>query len=133
MRLVFSCLFMLLVFGCNGSGKDREELQSIAVKRQQALLHKDIKLYLSIISRNYLDKGVEFAAKKKELEANFSAFDRIDYRSDGITVNISGSRATISGNYGLKVFVKGKELRLAGKEELRLEKEPGGWKITGGL
>ena len=105
----------------------------MAVKRQQALLHKDVNLYLSIISRHYQDKGVDFTAKKKELESNFAVFDRIDYRSDGIAIDVTGGRATISGNYGLKVFIKGKELKLAGKEELRLVKESGGWKIVGGL
>jgi hypothetical protein len=119
--------------GCSGSDADKQALKAVSLQRQQALRSKDINLYLSILSREYQDKNQDFAAKKKELEANFAAFDQIDYRSDGITIEIKGNQAIISGTYGLKVVIKGKVLKLEGKEEVRLKKERGGWKIVGGV
>jgi hypothetical protein len=133
MRSFLSCLAVVLILGCSGSDADKQALKAVSLQRQQALRSKDINLYLSILSREYQDKNQDFAAKKKELEANFAAFDQIDYRSDGITIEIKGNQAIISGTYGLKVVIKGKVLKLEGKEEVRLKKERGGWKIVGGV
>lgn len=133
MRAILSCLIVVLLIGCDGQSADRQALHSVAIQRQQALRNKDINLYLTLLSHQYLDKGQDFTAKKKELESNFVLFDRIDYRSDGFTIDIKGDRADISGAYGLKVVIRGKSLKLEGKETLRLKKEPGGWKIVAGL
>ncbi len=133
MRHFLSGLVVVLMFACTGQSADRQALQSVAIQRQQALRNKDLNLYLTLLSRDYQDKGRDFAAKKKELESNFALFDRIEYRSDGYTIVINGDRATISGSYGLEVVIGGKTLKFAGKETLRLKKEPGGWKIVAGL
>jgi uncharacterized protein DUF4440 len=133
MRSLLSCLAVVLILGCSGSNPDKQALKTVSLQRQQALRTKDINLYLSILSREYQDKNQDFAAKKKELEANFAAFDQIDYRSDNLTIEIKGNQASISGTYGLKVVIKGKVLKLEGKEEVRLRKERGGWKIVGGV
>ncbi|WP_198134498.1 nuclear transport factor 2 family protein [Geotalea uraniireducens] len=123
----------MLMIGCDGQSADRQALHSVALQRQQALRNKDINLYLTLLSHDYLDKGQDFTAKKKELESNFALFDQIDYRSDGFTIDIKGNSADISGTYGLKVVIRGKTLKLEGKETLRLKKEFGGWKIVAGL
>jgi len=123
----------MLMIGCDGQSADRQALHSVALQRQQALRNKDINLYLTLLSHDYLDKGQDFTAKKKELESNFALFDQIDYRSDGFTIDIKGNSADISGTYGLKVVIRGKTLKLEGKETLRLKKESGGWKIVAGL
>lgn len=132
MRILF-CLLLLAIAGCNGSAADREAVIAVAVKRQQALNNKDISLYSSLLSRDYHDKGKNFSAKKNELQATFNAFDRIDYRFSDSRVEIKGDRATFSGDYVLRITTKGKELNLEGKELILLKKEPGGWKIIGGL
>ncbi|ABQ28150.1 hypothetical protein Gura_4006 [Geotalea uraniireducens Rf4] len=133
MRVILSCLIFMLMIGCDGQSADRQALHSVALQRQQALRNKDINLYLTLLSHDYLDKGQDFTAKKKELESNFALFDQIDYRSDGFTIDIKGNSADISGTYGLKVVIRGKTLKLEGKETLRLKKEFGGWKIVAGL
>lgn len=133
MRIILSCLIFMLMIGCDGQSADRQALHSVALQRQQALRNKDINLYLTLLSHDYLDKGQDFTAKKKELESNFALFDQIDYRSDGFTIDIKGGSADISGTYGLKVVIRGKTLKLEGKETLRLKKESGGWKIVAGL
>ena len=132
MRILI-CLLVLVVAGCNGSTADREAIIAVAVKRQQALKNKDISLYSSLLSRDYQDKGKNFPAKKEELQATLNAFDRIDYRFSNPRVEIKGGRAILSGDFMLRITTKGKELNLEGKELLQLKKEPGGWKIIGGL
>ncbi|KAF0219534.1 MAG: hypothetical protein FD174_1994 [Geobacteraceae bacterium] len=131
-RAVF-CLLILIIAGCGGSEADRQAVTAVAVKRQQALNSKDIALYISLLSGDYQDKGKNLAAKKAELEATFNAFDRLDYRFSDPRVDIKGDRATISGDYVLRVTTKGKDLSLEGKEHILLKKEHGGWKIIGGL
>lgn len=104
------------------------------IQRQQALHHKDISSYLSLISPDYRDKGQDLTAKKNELTANFASLERIEYRSDGYDILIDGNGATVSGTYRLKIVKKGQVLDLEGKESLRLRKEAGGgWLIVGGL
>lgn len=130
-RLVTS-LLLLVLLGCSDTA-DRKALESVAVKRQQALTTKDLGLYISLISPAYQDKGKDFTAKRQELAATLKAFDRIDYRSYDRRIEIRGETATIAGSYGLKVTTQGKSLELTGKEELHLQKGPDGWKIVGGL
>ena len=124
---------LLLIFGCSAGSADREAVEAVAIKRQQALTTKDITLYLSILSPAYNDKGKNYAAEKKELEENFRSFDRIDYRSLDRHIEVSGDRATISGTYRLTIRNRGNEINLEGVEHLRLAREADGWKIVGGL
>lgn len=126
-------LLMVFACGCSGSAGDRQAITTVATKRQQALNTKDIALYATLLSRDYRDKGENFATKKEKLATTFAAFDRLDYRMSDMRVEIKGGEATVSGNFVLRVTHKGKNLNLEGKENLRLKKENGGWKIIGGL
>jgi hypothetical protein len=133
MRLVVTLLvFLSLLPGCSNR-LDRDAVMAVAIKRQQALTTKDINLYLTLLSPHYQDKGLDYAAKSRELKETLSSFDRIDYRSHDRRVEVKGDRATVTGSYGLRVMMRGKEVELEGKEELRLLKEAGEWKIVGGL
>lgn len=124
---------LFLCGGCGPSTADLKAVEAVAAGRQQALNRKDIALYLSLISPAYNDKNKDFSAEKRELEASFTAFDRIAYRPAGRSIDISGAQATISGTYRLTVTIKGKELELEGEEHIRLAKGTDGWKIIGGL
>jgi hypothetical protein len=123
------CLFL----GCAGPTTDRLAVEAVAAKRQQALNRKDIALYLSIISPAYNDKGKDYAAKARELEASFRTFDRIEYHSLDRKIEIGGAQATVSGTYRMTVVRRGKELSLEGVERIRLAKGADGWRIVGGL
>lgn len=126
-------LLLLLTAGCSLPNGDRAAVEAVAEKRSRALSGKDLNLYHSLLSRDYRDKGKDFAAKSAELAEEFRAFDRIAYRPLNRRVEVRRERATITGDYALKVAIRGKTLELAGREEIRLRKEPGGWKIVGGL
>ena len=128
-------LTLLLPFshGCTRSSDDRQAIEKVVITRQQALTAKDIRLYLSIISPAYNDKGKDYAAEARELEANFRAFERIGYCSLDRKIEIDGQRATVSGTYRITIVRKGQELSLEGSERIRLAKGADGWKIVGGL
>lgn len=124
---------MLFIAGCVVDGNDQAAVEAVLIQRQQALCNKDLEAYLSILSRNYLDNNQNFADKRKELESNFALFDKLDYRSDGLEVRIMDRQATVSGHYGLKITIRGREMKLEGEEKLLLRKESGCWKIVAGL
>ncbi|HEY6007645.1 MAG TPA: nuclear transport factor 2 family protein [Geobacteraceae bacterium] len=130
---LFTFFLVLLSFGCTAAPADRKAVETVAVKRQQALSNKDLPLYLSLISPAYNDKGKDYAAKTRELAASFRSFERLDYRSLDRKIEVSGRLATISGTYRITIVRKGKELNLEGVERIRLAKEADGWKIVGGL
>ena len=130
----FSLLFLLLfLLSACSSKSDRDAVLAVAVERQQALTSRDIHRYLPLLSPHYQDKGRDYAAKARELTDILTSFDRIDYRSLDRRVEVHGDRATVTGSYELRVVRQGKEMALAGKEELQLRKEGGKWKIVGGL
>ncbi len=133
LSLLLVLLSLILTLGCSATAVDRQAVEAVAIKRQQALVNRDITLYLSIISLAYNDKGKDFATEKKELEANFRAYDRIGYRSIERRIEVSGTTATVSGKYRLTITSRGNEISLEGEERLRLAKEVDGWKIIGGL
>jgi len=122
-----------LVAGCTRSTAERQEIERVAELRSQALTTKNLDLYVSLISRNYQDKGKDFTAKKQELANTFHSFDRVEYRSWNRDIRINGDQATISADYDLRITVKGSPLALSGRETLVLRREAGGWKIVGGL
>ena len=133
MHRFFLLVFLLISLSACSSKSDRDAVLAVAVERQQALTSRDINRYLPLISQQYQDKGRDYAAKTLELKDILTSFDRIDYRSLDRRVDVHGDRATVTGSYELRVMGKGKEMELAGKEELQLRKEEGGWKIVGGL
>lgn len=133
MQRFFLLLFLLIFLSACSDTSDRDAVLAVAVKRQQALTSRDIHLYLPLISPHYQDKGRDHAAKARELTDILASFDKIDYRSLDRRVEVQGDSATVTGSYELRVTGKGKDMELAGKEELRLRKEAGVWKIVGGL
>lgn len=133
MQRFFLLLLLLIFLSACSDTSDRDAVLAVAVKRQQALTSRDINLYLPLISPHYQDKGRDQAAKARELTDILASFERIDYRSLDRRVEVQSDSATVTGSYELRVMQKGKEMELAGKEELRLRKEAGVWKIVGGL
>ena len=126
-------LVFIIALGITGCGADRKAVEELMSKRAQALNSRDVKLYQSLISRNYQDKGKDFAGKSAEITSTFASFEQIAYRSLDRRITISNSDAKVTGSYTMKVTVKGRPLELGGTEIIRLTKESDGWKITGGI
>lgn len=101
--------------------------------RSQALNGRNLQLYLTTISQQYNDRGRDFAAMRDSLEASFKVFDSVSYQAGEQKVAVSGGKAEVSGEYRMRVVIRGKGMSLDGRERIRLAKEAGGWKIIAGL
>lgn len=127
-------LAILALAGCTaGAPQERDAVAAVDRARGEALNRRDLDGYLRLLSRDYRDGAKDFAAVRGQLERTFAACERISYRPLGRTYTVSGATAVIAGDYLLKVTRGGQPLELAGREELRLRREPGGWKLVGGL
>lgn len=132
-RRAIGWLLLVLVCGCNASQAERSAVAAVAAARCQALTSHDLPGYLTLVSPAYSDKGLDYSAKVRQLASTFQGFPRINFRIDQQKITISGNAALIEETYTLRTTVKGEEMTLRGEETLRLRKEPGGWKIVGGL
>lgn len=123
-------MVLLCLAGCS---TERGAVEEVMKLREKALATADARLYTSLLSPSYRDKGKDFAAERAELEGMIRGFGPVSYRSLDRTVTVSGATATVAGRYALKVTFRGRPMELAGEETLHLRREAGGWKIVGGL
>lgn len=132
LAVVILCL-LLSVTACTQAQPEREHILRVMRLRAQALNARDLALYLSLISPAYNDGGKTFAGLRDGLEAGFKTYDTVSYRAEEQKVEIRGQRAEVTGGYCMKVVIRGHEMALEGRERITLAREPGGWKIVGGL
>lgn len=133
LRRLLLAISILAALGCSPSGSEKRAIETVAEKRVKALNSMDLNLYLSVLSRAYSDKGKDYKEISADLERNFRTLDRIDYRQSDRRIAAKGDTATVSAAYELRINMKGNPIELSGKENLRLKKEAGAWKIVGGL
>lgn len=126
---------MVLIFaaGCGSTGRESNEIVQTLSTRAEALNTRDADRYLSVISRNYNDKGTDFGQLSEKQRNNFKKFERIRYEADKPSITVTGTSAASVGRYRMKVVVQGKEVVFNGTEQLKLVKEPEGWKIIAGI
>jgi len=129
----FWLLLVLALAGCSASSSERQAVEQVLNHRQQALDSKDISRYKTLLSRNYQDKGKDYAAKVAELAALFTTFERIEARFFDRRVELTRDSAVVAEQYALRVTRPGKSFTFAGKQSLTLRKEADGWKIVAGL
>jgi hypothetical protein len=123
----------LLLLGCTTAEPDQQAIRDLLAERQQALNARNLERYVAILSPGYRDKGLDYAGKRTELAQTLASWDEINFTADPYRITIQGSSARAKGTYRLRVARSGKKLELGGEEELRLAREAGTWKITGGL
>jgi len=123
------CLSALTACGAS----ERRDVEKVLNVRAESLAAGDAVRYLTVISRTYQDKGKDFAAKRSELEASLKPPYGVSYRALNRVITIDGDHATATGSYLMKISRTGNPLELVGEEAIRLRREPGGWKIVGGL
>lgn len=112
---------------------DEHAIRSLLAERQQALTSRDLPRYRALLSRSYRDQKLDYGAKTAELARTLANWDNIDYQADPPQITISGNSASAATHYRLRVRKQGKTLLMEGEENLRLQREPEGWKIIGGL
>lgn len=126
-------LFAAIAAACADTATEQDKVRQLLMVRSQALNNRNLQLYLTTISAQYSDHGRDFAAMRDSLEASFKVFERVSYQAGEQKVEIQGPKAEVSGEYRMKVVIRGREMSLDGKEHIRLAKEAGGWKIIAGL
>lgn len=130
MRPLLPLLLALALAGCSTESRTVEEVMRL---REQALATADARLYASLISPGYREKGLDCRAKRAELAKTLSDFGPVSYRSLSRTVTVNHDAATVTGRYAMKVTAKGAPLEITGVETIRLRREADGWKIVGGI
>ncbi|TWJ33009.1 nuclear transport factor 2 family protein [Geobacter argillaceus] len=130
-RLIAVALFILAA--CNDGSADRKAVSLVATGRYQALTTRNVGLYLTLISRTYHDKEKDYNGKARELADTLVNSDGFAYRGTIEEIDVTGDHAVVRGAYTMRVRIKGQTLALQGKETIRLQREAGGWRITGGL
>jgi len=130
-RLFATALFSLAA--CSNSSADREAVSLVATGRYQALAARNVGLYLTLLSRNYRDNGKDYNKKAGELADTLVNSDGLAYQGAIEEIDVTGDHAVVRGSYTMRVRIKGQTLALQGEDTIRLQRETGGWRITGGL
>ena len=131
--LLIICLTLIPASGCSDTVRDNSDILHTLSTRAEALNSQNLGQYLSVVSPHYSDKGKNFTQLAESQKSNFKKFERISYEADRPTITVTGSSAVSVGSYRIKAVMQGKEVALAGTEQMRLVKEPGGWKIIEGI
>ena len=127
-------LYLLLLAGCShNTGADETAIRQVAELRRQAIIARDPARYRPLISPAYNDRGKNASAKLAELTAALMVQEVADFRASDVTITVTGDQAVLHDRYRLTVVSKGTRYDFQGEETLRLRKEAGGWKISGGL
>ncbi len=130
-RLFAAALFSLAA--CSNSSADREAVSLVATGRYQALAARNVGLYLTLLSRDYRDNGKDYNEKARELADTLVNSEGLAYQGMIEEVDVTGDRAVVRGSYTIRARIKGQTLALQGEDTIRLQRETGGWRITGGL
>lgn len=130
-RLFAVALFVLAA--CSNGTADREAVSLVAASRYQALATRNVGLYLTLLSRNYHDKGKDYDRKARELADSLVNSDGFACQGSIEEIDVTGDHAVVRGAYTMRVRIKGQQLALQGNETILLQREAGGWRITGGL
>ncbi len=127
------CAVALLLAACGRGDADRAAVAAVASTRHQALASRNIGLYLTLISPRYNDNGKGHDDKARELAETIVNGDGFTYQGTTDEVTVHGDRAVVRGSYTVRIRIKGETVALQGEERIRLQREKGGWRITGGL
>lgn len=130
-RLFAAALFALAA--CSNSSADREAVSLVANGRYQALATRNTGLYLTLLSRDYRDNGKDYSEKARELADTLVNSEGLAYQGTIDGIDVTGDHAVVRGSYTMRVRIKGQTLSLQGRETIRLRREAGNWRITGGL
>jgi ketosteroid isomerase-like protein len=122
------CLFALLVAGCGGGGDDKQEAEQTVRDFVKAVNARDADTYCDdLITKQFREKTT-FATGDKATESckrDMRAITGLHIKLVRIVkTEVDGDKATVTAVLGRS----GQELR----QRLRLEKQDGDWKLSGG-
>lgn len=128
---------LIALDGCGRS--DVRSIESLLERREDAIEARDADLYLTCISPAYNDAGRDIEALQTQIRNTFRIFHSVEIEAMDLSISIKGDEARVNQTIHLIASVKSagsaelerRERRY--EESLRLRKEAGEWRITGGL
>jgi len=132
-RIVLATAAMALFLGAC-SGFDKAGISRLLDQRDQAISHRSISEYSSVIAAAYHDKGqtkIEIVAQMVSLFDKFEKAEMASY--DREIRRLDDSHAQCEQSYKLRVYADGQWRQIVQREQLTLAKTVGGWRIVAGL
>jgi ketosteroid isomerase-like protein len=117
----------------SGRMEDEYEIEQTLLRREDALVKKDINAYMALVSPRYRHKGEGAEDIRKKVLRNFRVYDDIQFRSFDRRIWDFGDAATVEQKFTMRAVQMGNPMTFSGEERFELAKEPGGWKFTRGL
>jgi len=117
------------------SGRMEEEraIVDILLRREAALVNKDINSYMRLVSSRYRHKGEKAGDIEKKVTQNFRVYDEIQFRSYDRKIWFFGDAATVQQRFTMQASQMGTPRTFSGEERFELEKTGDGWKFIKGL
>jgi len=129
---ILFCLLSSLLIAC--SDLDKTAVSQLLDARDQAITHRSISEYSTLISSDYHDSKRNKVEVIAQMLSLFDRFERVEMNSyDRQIRKLDDNRAQCEQSYTLKVFADGQWRQIVQREQLILTEETSGWKIISGL
>ncbi len=117
------------------SGRIEEdlEIEQTLLRREAALVKRDLETYMSLVSKNYDHKGESPGDIKNKVRRNFQVYDDLKFTSYDRRVWFFGDYATVEQRFTIEALRLGEPVSMSGRERFELENTGEGWKFLKGL
>ena len=117
------------------AGRIEEEtlLEQTLLRREAALVKKDLDSYMTLVSPRYRHRGEGPDELKAKVARNFQIYDDLRFRGYDRKIWFFGDTATVEQRFSMQAGQVGTPLSFSGRERFDLERTPEGWKFTRGL
>ena len=133
--LGFSIFLIFIIFLSCGSS-EKQEIQNLLARRENAIETKNAAEYADCISKNYNEtkdgKNVSFDDIRKSFENNAKIFDSIEISSSDLNIYMkdNNTKADVYQKSQYRLTIANDSSRYTAVEQLQLQKVDGKWKIT---
>jgi len=126
------CSLALFLNAC--SDLDKTAVSQLLDTRDQAITHRSISEYSTLISSDYHDSKRSKVEVIAQMLSLFDRFERAEMNSyDRQIRKLDNNLVQCEQSYTLKVFADGQWRQIVQREQLILTEEASGWKIISGL
>ena len=133
MKINLYIIFFILVIASSCSDKTDRDIIQLMEQRKTAYNKKNLELYSSILSDNYLKKSKDGDETKetavKNFKINTTPFDIINMKNKDRTIYKDGDKAKVVQKTYVLLEIDQKKNNFETTEIILLGKEEGNWKI----
>ncbi|MGI9533847.1 MAG: hypothetical protein ACR2NW_02755 [Thermodesulfobacteriota bacterium] len=134
MKHIFLVLFGILIIAVSCVDKIEKDIVQVIEQRKTAYNKKNLELYSSILSKNYIKKVEDVEETNEIAEKNFNIntapFDSIVMSHKDRTIYIDGDNAKVVQKTYVVLDIDKKKNNFELTEIILLSKEGNNWKIT---